>query len=104
MNLRAAVKKAMRERDVTQQALARACGLSQGHLSKVLGGLEMGARTQGRLQKWLDYPDDCGRSVVLAAEDLRRMGALLKQHCEELALFSQAGLVGRNRTKGERPA
>lgn len=79
----------MRERGVGQQVLARQCGLSQGHLSKVLRLLTMGQRTRDRLQKWLDFPDDSERVEVMGADDLVRLGAMLKRHCEELAHLSR---------------
>jgi len=84
--LRQAVKAAMVERGVRQQALARQCRLSQGHLSKVLKSLQMGSRTRNRLQKWLDSSEDNASEGLLDAEDLLRLGALLKGHCEALAM------------------
>lgn len=84
--LREAVKAAMAERGVRQQALARQCRLSQGHLSKVLKSLHMGPRTRDRLQKWLDSPEDSSVEGLLEADDLLRLGTLLKRHCEALAM------------------
>lgn len=87
--LRQAVKIAMAERGVRQQALARQCRLSQGHLSKVLKTLPMGPRTRDRLQKWLDSPDDSAPEGLLDADALLRLGAMLKRHCEALAMVQR---------------
>lgn len=98
--LRSAVLQAMQDRGVSQLDLADLCGLSQGHLSKVLRSLPMGRRTRSRLQKWLDYPDEDIRSRILNADDLISLGAMLKQHCEELARASRRAGRGANATNG----
>jgi hypothetical protein len=87
--LRDAVRKAMAERGVGQVELARQSGLSQGHLSKVLRTTEMGRRTRDRLQKWLDHPDQSEFQQAVGPDDLLQIGAMLKRHCDELALLSR---------------
>lgn len=79
----------MMARGVGQAELARQCGLSQGHISKVLRSLEMGRRTRDRLQKWLDHPGESELRDALGPDDLLRIGAMLKRHCDELALISR---------------
>lgn len=87
--LREEVLRAMATRRVGQVELARQSGLSQGHLSKVLRSTEMGRRTRERLQKWLDNPDEARRQEAVGADDLTRIGLLLKRHCDELASISR---------------
>ena len=79
----------MLERGVGQLELARQSGLSQGHLSKVLRSLPLGRRTRDRLQKWLDNPEQSDREQAIGADELVRIGSLLKQHCDELAMISR---------------
>lgn len=95
---RETVLAAMAERGVGQAELARQSGLSQGHLSKVLRTREMGRRTRDRLQKWLDYPQDAGFEHAVGPDDLLQIGAMLKRHCDELALISR-----RMRDRGALP-
>ena len=99
-SLRCAVLQAMQDRRVSQLDLADLCGLSQGHLSKVLRSLPMGRRTKSRLQKWLDYPDEEIRNRILNAEDLMNLGAMLKRHCDELARASRRAGRRANATNG----
>lgn len=87
--LREAVLSAMAERGVGQVELAQQSGLSQGHLSKVLRTMEMGRRTRDRLQKWLDHPDKIEFHDAVGPDDLLQIGAMLKRHCDELALISR---------------
>ncbi|CAN5374900.1 hypothetical protein BH09PSE3_BH09PSE3_23780 [soil metagenome] len=87
--LRDAVLSAMAERGVGQAELARQSGLSQGHLSKVLRTMEMGRRTRDRLQKWLDHADQVEFQDAVGPDDLLQIGAMLKRHCDELALISR---------------
>ena len=79
----------MLDRGVGQQELARQSGLSQGHLSKVLRTTKIGRRTGDRLRKWLDYPGQAAREEAVGPDDLMRIGAMLKRHCDELALISR---------------
>lgn len=87
--MRQAVISAMHDRGVGQLDLARQSGLSQGHLSKVLRSLPMGRRTRDRLQKWLDHPELSDRERAIDADELVRIGSLLKQRCDELAMISR---------------
>lgn len=87
--LRDEVRRAMRDRGVGQAELARQSGLSQGHLSKVLRSLEMGRRTRDRLRKWLDCPSPEAFERAVGPDDLLRIGTMLKQHCDELAMISR---------------
>jgi transcriptional regulator with XRE-family HTH domain len=48
------IRTAMRERDVIQETVAEACGVSQGHLSKVLRGKEVLTKKMAvKLNCWL---------------------------------------------------
>ena len=87
--IRQAVISAMHNRGVGQLDLARQSGLSQGHRSKVLRSLPMGRRTRDRLQKWLDDPELSDRERAIDADELVRIGSLLKQRCDELAMISR---------------
>jgi predicted transcriptional regulator len=99
--LRGEVRRAMRDRGVGQAELARQSGLSQGHLSKVLGTLEMGRRTRDRLRKWLDHPSPQAFERAIGPDDLLRIGTMLKQHCEELAAISRSLEPGQSSGSGQ---
>jgi transcriptional regulator with XRE-family HTH domain len=90
----------MRSRGIGQTELARQCGLSQGHLSKVLRTTEMGRRTRDRLRKWLDHPDQEAFHNAMGPDDLLRIGTMLKRHCDDLALISRRLENGRARPNG----
>jgi transcriptional regulator with XRE-family HTH domain len=50
----------MRDTGATQSDVARECGISQPHLSKVLGRrVKLAAKTSSKLERWL--ADDSGR-------------------------------------------
>jgi predicted transcriptional regulator len=50
----------MRDTGATQSDVARECGISQPHLSKVLGGkVKLATKTSSKLERWL--ADDAGR-------------------------------------------
>ena len=52
------VAKKMSERGMRQQAVAAACGIDQGHLSKVLKKtVPLRKRTEERLRAWVEAPD-----------------------------------------------
>jgi transcriptional regulator with XRE-family HTH domain len=81
LDLLARVKLIMAEQGMSQDALAESCGLSQGHLSKILAGRPMGARAEARLRAWVEGAAGAG----LDSDEILRLGRLLKRKCEELA-------------------
>lgn len=81
-NLGQEVNRRMEELGLSQLELARACGLSQGHLSKILGGRPPGPRATRRLEEWLKGPKPVSEA---SAAEVQRLARLLKKHCDELA-------------------
>ncbi|WP_366524260.1 helix-turn-helix domain-containing protein [Brevundimonas sp.] len=64
----------MKELGLSQNDVARACGLSQPHMSRVLsGGLSPGRKTSTALAAWLQQepPND-------ASKQLERLGELIE--------------------------
>lgn len=56
---------------MTQDALAAACGLNQGHLSKVLAGkLKLAAKTRAALHAWLISSHD---GSAVNGDEIRRV-------------------------------
>ena len=83
------VKKAMRNLGVTQMRLAKACGLDQGHLSKVLREkIKLATKTEAALYAWLEkvgnadiHGDDDLRDIV---DRLGRVPSERRMHIMEL--------------------
>ncbi len=53
-NLQSRVRKMMARNSLSQRELARQLNMSQGHLSKILGGKQPGRKTIGLLEDWLN--------------------------------------------------
>lgn len=81
LDLLGRVKSVMAEQGTSQSALAESCGLSQGHLSKILAGRPMGARAESKLRAWVEGSDE----AALDPDEILKLGRLLKRKCEELA-------------------
>jgi transcriptional regulator with XRE-family HTH domain len=81
LDLLTRVKSIMTEQGTSQGALAESCGLSQGHLSKILAGRPMGPRAEAKLRAWVEGT----AGAALDPDEILRLGRLLKRKCEELA-------------------
>lgn len=71
------VRERMAALRVTQEGVAKSCGLSQPHLSKVLANkIKMGSKTQSLLATWMVM--DAPKEDIGAPEELRQLvGRLL---------------------------
>ena len=69
-----AVKRRMEELGLSQNEVARACGLSQPHMSRVLsGGLSPGRKTSKALVAWLQQ-----EPLNDTSKQLERLGQLIE--------------------------
>ncbi len=79
----------MRDRGLTQDQLSAECGISQGHLSKILKGeTQAGRACVHRLRAWLD------RGARNIAQELRDLALELEQAQPERRMHFMHALDG----------
>lgn len=95
------VERTRQSLSLTQNEVAAACGISQGHYSKVLGGLKTGKRTERALLVWLANAG-AGRGMGRAQRE-RRMEALadsIRRDSAALVAIARLGAASDTTKRG----